>query len=111
MYRVPPWTNASFVSPRVWREGGCTVFFCTSFTKSHTVEIYLTLLTSRIGHKQDTAKDSAPCTRQQQRVAKMEKGYFSIGAILAEDDRVPVIFTRQAPGLGFLDPGKEPSSK
>lgn len=36
----------------------------------------------------------------------MEKGYFSVGAILAEDDRVPVIFIRQAPGLGFLDPGE-----
>ncbi len=35
----------------------------------------------------------------------MDKGYFSMEAILAEEDRVPVVFNTTAASLGFLDPG------
>lgn len=35
----------------------------------------------------------------------MDQGYFSAEAILAEEDRVPVVFRSKAANLGFLDPG------
>jgi GINS complex subunit 3 len=34
----------------------------------------------------------------------MDKGYFSVDAILAAEDRVPVVFNTTAASLGFLDP-------
>jgi hypothetical protein len=36
----------------------------------------------------------------------MDSGYYSIAAILAEEDRVPVTFKIKAANLGFIDPGK-----
>lgn len=35
----------------------------------------------------------------------MDLGYFCAEAILAEEDRVPVVFRSKAANLGFLDPG------
>lgn len=34
----------------------------------------------------------------------MDRGYFSVDAILAAEDRVPVVFNTMAASLGFLDP-------
>jgi len=36
----------------------------------------------------------------------MEEGYFSMESILAEEDRIPVVFSIRAANLGFMDAGQ-----